>query len=94
MSDPEWKAENPDFDDVVLDDEFFEAAGLNREEIMKEITSTIADADPEGMALTPEMFSQLSSSNPSKVREQAADLEIWGPEVCFLLSTCSMPGQT
>ena len=86
----EYKDENPGFDDLVLDAEYFAKMGIDLKQFTKDIASSVSDIDPEGMNLTPEMFAELSDSgNADFVREQAEGVDIWGPEVRTRHLSCS-----
>ncbi len=74
--------DNPDFDDLILDDALYQELGITREELEEQRTATDADlVDPQGFNLGLEDASSLSDDVPMDIRLRLLDKDVFGPEV-------------
>ena len=77
---PDWKKANPSFDDIELNEEYYNELGISPEELADQLSFRATDSDPEGQDIGLE--GPVDGENPSFLHDQEFDLEAWGPEVC------------
>jgi hypothetical protein len=81
-------AEEPDIDDLVLDDEYYRRMGITREAAQRQQAELSASADPDASWL--DGAATLAPDVPASVREQLESREAYGPSVRSFLSNVSM----
>lgn len=75
----EWQKENPHFDDLELNDEYYDSLGIGPEELAEQLSFSASDTDPEGQDLG--VNSPSEEGKPSFLLDQDMDQDTWGPEV-------------
>lgn len=81
--------DNPDFDDLVLDEALYRELGITEEELREQRERTAADvADPEGFDLGFDDISSLNENVPMDLRLRLLDKGVFGPEVCRSAQCC------
>lgn len=78
-SSAEWQKENPSFDDIVLNDEYYASLGISPEELADQLSFQADDVDPEGQDIG--MDGPVGEGSPSFLHDQDLDIDVWGPEV-------------
>ncbi|GAX77278.1 hypothetical protein CEUSTIGMA_g4724.t1 [Chlamydomonas eustigma] len=73
--------DNPDFDDLILDEELYKELGMSMDEIEQQKGATEAsEVDPEGFNLDFDDASSVSEELPLDVRLRLLDKQVYGPE--------------
>ena len=80
----EWQKENPHFDDLELNDEYYDSLGIGPEELAEQLSFSASDSDPEGQDLG--VNSPSEEGKPSFLLDQDMDTDTWGPEVSSAVS--------
>jgi hypothetical protein len=76
---PPWASDNPDLDEVVLDDAYYEEIGMTREQAMRQQQELMYSVDPEAMPL--DEMASVSQDLPEEWRKAIENLEVYGPQV-------------
>lgn len=76
-----WKQDNPSFDEIELNEEYYRSLGISPEELADQLSFRASDTDPEGQDIGLE--GPVDGENPSFLHDQDLDTEAWGPEVHF-----------
>ncbi len=74
----EWREANPSFDEVELDEQYYESLGITADELAEQLSFLASDTDPEGEDLTPESLSQAQAGTSSFLLDEELDAEAWG----------------
>ena len=74
-----WKQDNPSFDEIELNEEYYRSLGISPEELADQLSFRASDTDPEGQDIGLE--GPVDGENPSFLHDQDLDTEPWGPEV-------------
>jgi hypothetical protein len=73
----------PDFDDLVLNDEYYRQLGISPEELEEQRgMSSALGADPEGFDFNFDGASSLSEDLPEEMRAAIMNKDVYGPPVC------------
>lgn len=77
----DWRQANPNFDEIQLDEEYYQSLGFTEDELADQLSFLASDADPEGQDLSSEQLSQTSASTSSFLMDEEMDTDAWGPKV-------------
>lgn len=87
-SSAEWQKANPSFDDIDLNDEYYNSLGISPEELADQLSFQASDADPDGQDIG--VDGPLGEGTPAFLHDQDLETDIWGPEVsCCRQSMCA-----
>lgn len=76
------QAPEPDFDDLVLDEQYYRDLGITPEELEEQRAMTSAyGADPEGFDIDFDTASSLSEDMPEEMRAAILSKNVYGPPV-------------
>lgn len=81
----DWKQANPTFDEIELDEEYYQSLGITEDELADQLSFLASDTDPEGQDLSSEL-SQASASRSSFLMDEEMDTDAWGPKVSAISS--------
>ena len=81
----DWKQANPNFDEIQLDEEYYQSLGISEDELADQLSFLASDTDPEGQDLSSEI-SQASASASSFLMDEEMDTDAWGPKVSAINS--------
>ena len=82
----EWREANPGFDEVQLDEEYYESLGITADELTDQLSFLASDTDPEGYDMSPEQLAQAQTGSASFLLDEDMDTDAWGPKVCAVVS--------
>ena len=82
----DWKQSNPSFDEIELDEEYYQSLGITEDELADQLSFLASDTDPEGQDLSSEQLSQASASTSSFLMDEEMDADAWGPKVSAIHS--------
>ena len=74
----EWQRANPEFDEIQLDEDYYQSLGLTEEELADQLGFSASDADPLGQDFGPES-NQLDVG--SFLMDEDRNEATWGPQV-------------
>lgn len=77
----DWKSENPSFDDIELDDDYYRSLGISEEELADQLSFLASDADPMGEDLGPEGLESQQLGASSYLMDEDMNESTWGPQV-------------
>jgi hypothetical protein len=77
----DWKQANPNFDEIELDEEYYQSLGITEDELADQLSFLASDTDPEGQDLSSDQLSQAQASTSSFLMDEEMDTDAWGPKV-------------
>eukprot|EP00775_Hariotina_reticulata_P003320 gene3320-3597_t len=77
-----WAADNPDLDEIVLDDAYYEEIGMTREQAMRQQQELMYSVDPEAMPL--DQMASVNEDLPEEWRKAIENLEVYGPQALLM----------
>ena len=77
----EWKSANPGFDDIELDEDYYQSLGISEEELADQLAFLANDADPMGEDLAPEGSDKQQLGASSYLMDDDMNEATWGPQV-------------
>lgn len=77
----DWKRENPDFDDIELNEDYYRSLGISEEELADQLSFLASDADPMGADLGPEDLESQQLGASSYLMDEDMNETTWGPQV-------------
>ena len=77
----EWKSANPGFDDIELDEDYYQSLGISEEELADQLSFLANDADPLGEDLGPEGLDKQHLGASSYLMDEGMNEATWGPQV-------------
>ena len=77
----DWKSENPGFDDIELDEDYYRSLGISEEELADQFAFLASDADPMGEDLGPEGLEDQQLGASSYLMDEDMNDSTWGPQV-------------
>jgi len=77
----DWKQANPNFDEIELDEEYYQSLGITEDELADQLSFLASDTDPEGQDFSSDQFSQAQASTSSFLMDEEMDTDSWGPKV-------------
>lgn len=80
-SSQEWKSANPGFDEIELDEEYYQSLGISEEELADQLAFLANDADPMGEDLGPEGLDKQQLGASSYLMDEDMNEATWGPQV-------------
>ncbi|MCJ1368642.1 hypothetical protein MMC16_007787 [Acarospora aff. strigata] len=77
----EWKDANPGFDEIELDEDYYQSLGISKEELADQLAFLASDADPMGEDLGPEGLDNQQLGASSYLMDEDMSEATWGPQV-------------
>ena len=77
----DWEQANPNFDEIELDEEYYQSLGISEDELADQLSFLASDTDPEGQDFSSDQFSQAQASTSSFLMDEEMDTDAWGPKV-------------
>ena len=77
----EWKSSNPGFDDIELDEDYYQSLGISEEELADQLAFLANDADPMGEDIGPEVLDKEQLGASSYLMDEDMNEATWGPQV-------------
>ncbi|KAL0054565.1 hypothetical protein WJX82_011065 [Trebouxia sp. C0006] len=80
----DWKQANPNFDEIQLDEEYYQSLGISEDELADQLSFLASDTDPEGQDFSSDQSSQAQASTSSFLMDEELDTDAWGPKAVTL----------
>ena len=77
----DWKSANPGFDDIELDEDYYQSLGISEEELADQLAFLANDADPMGEDVGPEGLDKQQMGASSYLMDEGMNEATWGPQV-------------
>ena len=89
----EWRQANPEFDEIQLDENYYQSLGLSAEELADQLGFSASDADPLGQDFGPEGPADGQLDAGSFLMDEDRNEATWGPQVrltCNSIPKCCL----
>ena len=80
-TDSEWKLANPDFDELELNEDYYESLGISADELADQLGFSASDADPMGVDLGAEDLTGNQLDAGLFLNDEDMSESAWGPQV-------------